>query len=80
MYAACGSPQPPAIPSPQGPEALRAFLWVGFVASNKGLKQMKYCHDLFLHCIKTYGILILLGTYTPFLGFVVWAGIKNILI
>lgn len=41
---------------------------------------MKYCHDLLLHCIKTYGILIISGLYAPFVGCLVWSTLKNILI
>lgn len=41
---------------------------------------MEYANNLMLHCIKKYGILIILGLYTPFLGCLVWSTIKNILI
>jgi len=40
---------------------------------------MKYHQNLMLHCIKTYGKMIVIGAYTPFLAVMIWSEIKNIL-
>lgn len=41
---------------------------------------MTYVNNLMLHCIKTYGKMVIIGLYTPFLVILVWSVIKNNLI
>lgn len=40
----------------------------------KGVDSMEYFHQLTLHCIKRYGILIVLGGYLPFVGALILSG------